>query len=79
MEAISPMIRDGKIIAAKINVYADDDDEYITFITPEAYSSLESWMKHRDACGEQITKDKLGYARFVGCCKASKQGGKRKD
>jgi len=54
---ILPIIRDGRLIAAKINVYASDDDEYITFITPEAYSSLESWMKYRNACGEQITKD----------------------
>jgi integrase len=34
---ISPVIRDGKLVAAKINVYAGDDDEYITFITPEAF------------------------------------------
>ena len=33
---ISPIIRDGKLLAAKINVYAGEDDEYTTFITPEA-------------------------------------------
>jgi hypothetical protein len=38
-------------------VYADDDAEYITFITPEAHLSLESWMKHRTAAAEQVTKD----------------------
>jgi integrase len=54
---VSPIIRDGKLLAAKINVYAGEDDEYITFITPEAYLSLESWMKHRGTCGEHITKD----------------------
>ena len=54
---LSPITRDGKLLGAKINVYADDDDEYITFITPEAYLSLESWMKHRSASGEQISKD----------------------
>jgi hypothetical protein len=54
---ILPIIRgDGKLLAAKIKVYADDD-EYTTFITPEAYISLDSWMKYRSACGEQITKD----------------------
>jgi len=54
---VSPIIRDAKLLAAKINVYAGEDDEYITFITPEAYLSLESWMKHRGTCGEHITKD----------------------
>src|ERR687887_1813959 len=54
---ISPIVREGKLLAAKINVYAGEDDEYTTFITPEAYLSLESWMNHRSACGEHITKD----------------------
>ena len=54
---ISPVIRDDRLLAAKINVYAGEDDEYITFITPEAYLSLESWMKYRTAAGEQVTKD----------------------
>jgi hypothetical protein len=40
---VYPIIKDGKLLAAKINVYAGDDDEYITFITSEAYLSLESW------------------------------------
>ena len=54
---VSPIIRDGKLLAAKINVYAGEDDEYFTFITPEAYLSLESWMKYRRTCGEHVTKD----------------------
>jgi hypothetical protein len=54
---MSPIIRDSRLVAAKINVYAGDDDEYITFITPEAYLSLESWMKYRSTCGEHVTKD----------------------
>jgi hypothetical protein len=29
---ISPMIKDGKIIAAKITVYAEEDEEYFSFI-----------------------------------------------
>jgi integrase len=54
---ISPIFREGKLLAAKINVYAGEDDEYITFVTPEAYLSLESWMKYRNACGEHVTKN----------------------
>jgi hypothetical protein len=33
--------RDGKIIATKIVVYTGDDEEYFSFITPEAYYKLE--------------------------------------
>jgi hypothetical protein len=55
---ISPIVSgDGKLVAAKINVYAGEDDEYITFITSEAYLSLQSWMTYRSACGEHVTKD----------------------
>jgi hypothetical protein len=55
---VSPIFSvNSKLSAAKIKVYADDDDEYIAFITPKAYLSLESWMKHRCASGEQISKD----------------------
>ncbi len=54
---ISPIFREGKLLAAKIIVYAGEDDEYITFVTPEAYLSLESWMKYRNACGENVTKN----------------------
>jgi hypothetical protein len=54
---ISPITRDGKLLAARIDVYSGEDDEYIGFITSEAYLSLESWMKYRSACGEHVTKD----------------------
>ncbi len=33
--------RIGQIIAAKLIVYAGEEDEYFTFITPEAYLELE--------------------------------------
>ena len=43
MTHISPIVSgDGKLVAAKSNVYAGEDDEYITFITSEAYLSLQS-------------------------------------
>jgi hypothetical protein len=37
---ISPIIRDGKVIAAKIKIYSEEEDEYFSFITPEAFTHL---------------------------------------
>lgn len=54
---VFPIIKGGKLLAARINVYSGEDDEYFTFITPEAYHSLELWMDYRSRCGEYITKD----------------------
>ena len=39
---------------AKIVVYAGDDEEYFSFITPEAYYQLENWMEYRNESGEKI-------------------------
>jgi hypothetical protein len=54
---ISPIIRDGKVIAAKIKIYSEEEDEYFSFITPEAFHSLDNWMKYRKGCGENITEN----------------------
>jgi hypothetical protein len=54
---IHPIIKDGKLVAAKMIVYAEENDEYFTFITVEAYNSLKSWMDYREACGENVTKE----------------------
>ncbi len=51
---IHPAKRNGKIIAAKIIVYAEDEEEYFSFITPEAYHELEKWMNYRRESGEAI-------------------------
>jgi hypothetical protein len=52
---IKPIERDGKILAAKMTVYAGEPEEYFTFITPEAYRVLASWMKFRNESGGDIT------------------------
>jgi hypothetical protein len=54
---VIPIEKDGELVAAKITVYDGDEDEYFSFITPEAYRALAYWMKYREEAGEPITKD----------------------
>ena len=54
---IRPIERDGEIVAAKVIVYAGEDDEYFTFISNEALSSLTDWMKYRENSGELISEE----------------------
>jgi hypothetical protein len=54
---VSPIIRDDKVIAAKIRIYSDEEDEYFSFVTPEAFQSLDNWMKYRKDCGENVNEN----------------------
>jgi site-specific recombinase XerC len=44
---IVPVSRENQIVAAQIVVYGDDDDEYFSFISREAFEALEKWMAYR--------------------------------
>jgi integrase len=46
-----------RIMAARLLVYAGEPEQYITFITPEAYEALKQWMEFRASFGERITSD----------------------
>jgi hypothetical protein len=48
MERYTTIRKGGEVIAAKIIVYAEDEEQYFSFITPEAYHELEKWMNYRD-------------------------------
>jgi hypothetical protein len=48
---------DGEIAAAKMIVYAEDDEEYFTFISHEAWRALKDWMNYRETSGELINND----------------------
>jgi hypothetical protein len=52
---VEPIKRDDKIVAAKIIVYAGENEQYFSFITPEAFQALQEWMDYRKKCGEEIT------------------------
>jgi len=42
------------LIAVKLTVYKKERDEYVTFVTPECYSTLEQYKKSRESIGEKL-------------------------
>lgn len=46
-----------ELLAAKIQVYAGERDEYFTFITPEAHKALQDYIDFRQLHGERINED----------------------
>jgi hypothetical protein len=49
--------KSGKLLAAHIVVYKGTDEEYDTFISPEAYHAYEEYRNLRIKFGENITKN----------------------
>ena len=41
----------------RIVVYHGDNEEYVSFMTAEAYHLLERWIEYRHDCGEKINDD----------------------
>jgi hypothetical protein len=74
---ITPLEKNGELVAGKIIVYAAEEEEYFTFITPEAYHELQRWKEYRKQSGEPLTEDswvmrqiwntKKGYTRGLAC------------
>ena len=48
---------DGKLVAAKMIVYAGESDQYTAFISPEAYNYYFEWLDFRASYGEKLTED----------------------
>ena len=71
---IQPLKSDrGELIAAKIIVYAGKDEEYFSFITPEAYREIEKWINYRIQSGEVVN----GYSWVLRNVWDTKKGYKR--
>ena len=49
--------KDGDLVAAKMTIYTGEPDEYFTFISPEAYHALESWVEYRRVSGESVNRE----------------------
>jgi hypothetical protein len=54
---IEPMERKGQVVAAKIKIYAGTDEEYFSFLTPEAYRAAIDYVEYRREEGEKITRE----------------------
>lgn len=46
-----------ELMAAKVTIYAGEDEQYFCYITPEAYLALKEWMDYRERSGEKITRE----------------------
>lgn len=53
---VRPITQEDEIVAAKIIVYAGEDEQYFSFISKEAYMALKKWMEYRERSGESVTE-----------------------
>ena len=53
---IMPIIKNDKVVAARMIVYRGEQDEYATFITPEAYQALKEYIEFRISHGEILNE-----------------------
>jgi hypothetical protein len=55
---VKPIIDEkGELLAARLVVYAEEQDQYYSFISPEAFRILKEWMEFRASYGETINEN----------------------
>lgn len=60
-----PLEKNGRIVAGRIMVYAGEDEQYFSFITPEAYRELQKWKDYRIQSGEKEISDDSWIMRNI--------------
>lgn len=65
---IEKIERDGQIIAAKVTIYRGTNDQYVTFISPEAWQRFQDYQQTRETAGEKITKNSPVLRNIFGVC-----------
>lgn len=53
---VTPIEKNENIVAAKILVYAGEEEQYFSFISREAYDELRKWMDFRREHGEKVSE-----------------------
>lgn len=47
--------KEGKIVAARLVIYRGTPEEYVGFVTPEAYDAVVEYLDYRRQAGEEVT------------------------
>lgn len=54
---IKPIYKNDEIVAARMLVYAGEEEQYTTYISPEAHQAISDWIDFRKRSGENISPD----------------------
>jgi integrase len=54
---LAPIEHDGQVICGRLVVYAGEPEQYVAFISPEAYGALQAYIEYRKGRGEKIGDD----------------------
>ena len=54
---LAPVERNGSIVAARLVAYQGEPEEYLTFLTPEAYLAIQDYFSYRRRSGEVVGPD----------------------
>lgn len=53
---LSQIERDGQVACGRLVIYAGEPEQYVAFISPEAYNAITAYLDYRKSRGENIEK-----------------------